>query len=105
MAQEAPVELEIPEGVHEADAAVEVMRTWIADGALHLIFDPATFGPNVSEWGRLLADVSHHLSRAVAMQGELSQHEALAAIHEAYDRGMLEHVNTRSGKLKGRVSH
>ena len=102
---EDPVELEIPEGVGDAEQAVEVFSAWVADGALHVIFDPETFGPNVSEWGRLLADASQHIAAAVAMQGHLSQHEALSAIHEAYDRGLLEHKNTRSGKLKGRTSH
>lgn len=100
-----PIELEIPEGVQDAEQAVEVFRAWVADGALHVIFDPETFGPNVSEWGRLLADASQHIASAVAQQGHLDQHQALTAIHQAYDRGLLEHNTTRSGSVKGRTSH
>jgi hypothetical protein len=100
-----PVELEIPEGVEDAEQAVEVFRAWVADGSLHVVFDPDTFGANIGEWGRLLADASHHIARAVAMQGHLSEHEALSAIHEAYDRGLLEHKTTRQGRIKGGTTH
>ena len=99
-------ELDIPDGVHAAENAVEVMRAWVADGALHVIFDPETFGSDTREWGRLLSDVSHHIARAVALSSDLSELEALTVIHEAYERGMLaEGVAARSGHIKGRRQH
>ena len=56
---EAPVnELAIPEGVHTADNAIEVLRAWIVDGTLHVTFDPGVFGQDVGEWGRLLGDIA-----------------------------------------------
>ena len=30
-----PEELDLPDGVVEADEAIEVLRAWVADGALH----------------------------------------------------------------------
>ncbi len=98
-------ELEIPDGVHTADSAIEVMRAWVADGALHVIFDPETFGPEVGEWGRLLSDIGQHIAHAVALNGELSEREALTVIHEAFERGVLADSLSRSGRIKGRTSH
>jgi uncharacterized protein DUF5076 len=105
MPDEPLQELEVPEGVLDAEHAVEVLRAWIADGALHVIFEPGSFGQDVSEWGRLLSEVSHHIASGVALEGHLSQNEALTAIHEAYERGVLEPTGTRTGQVKRKVQH
>ena len=105
MPDEPLQELEVPEGVLDAEQAVEVLRAWIADGALHVIFEPGSFGQDVSEWGRLLSEVSHHIASGVALEGHLSQNEALTAIHEAYERGVLEPTGTRTGQVKRKVQH
>ena len=73
MPDEPLQELEVPEGVLDAEHAVEVLRAWIADGALHVIFEPGSFGQDVSEWGRLLSEVSHHIASGVALEGHLQQ--------------------------------
>lgn len=98
-------ELEIPDGVRDAKEAVEVLRAFIGDGALHVIFDPETFRHDVSEWGRLLSDVAHHVARAVAMDGQMAEAEALAAVRHAFERGVGSEPVTASGKIKGRVEH
>lgn len=98
-------ELELPDGVHEADEAVEVIRAWVADGALHVIFDPETFREEVSEWGRLLSDVVHHISHAVELDGQMSRHEALSQIHAAFDQGLSTNAVTMQGRIKGRTEH
>ena len=105
MTNEPLQELEVPEGVLDAEHAVEVLRAWIADGALHVIFEPGSFGQDVSEWGRLLSEVSHHIASGVALEGHLSQNEALTVIHEAYERGVLEPTGTRTGQVKRKVQH
>lgn len=98
-------ELEIPDGVHDADLAVEVLRAWIADGSLHLIFDPDTFAEDFREWGRLLSEISHHVADAAALEGYLGKDEALAAIREGFEQGMVRPSEPRDGQIRGRSTH
>jgi hypothetical protein len=98
-------ELEIPDAVREAQEAVEVLRAFISDGALHVIFDPETFRHDVSEWGRMLSDIAHHVAKAVALDGQMQPHEALAAMRQAFERGIVANPVAASGSIKGRVKH
>ena len=98
-------ELEIPDGVHDADMAIEVLRAWIADGALHVIFDPDTFADDFREWGRLLSEISHHVAEAAALEGHLSRDEALSAIAEGFEEGLSSPATPRDGQIKGRTTH
>lgn len=100
-----PEELELPEGVVDAEQAVEVMRAWVADGALHVIFDPETFRHDVSEWGRLLSDVAQHVANALEMDGQMARSEALSQIHDAFDLNMETSEVAMSGRIKGRTEH
>ncbi len=101
-----PAELELPDGVHDAETAVEVLRAWIADGGLHVIFNPETFSHDVSEWGRMLGDIAQHIASAVELDGQMAREEALATMSEAFKRaaGNLEPANML-GRIKGRVEH
>ncbi len=105
MDDDLPEELDLPDGVREADEAVEIMRAWVGDGALHVIFDPETFQHDVSEWGRLLSDVAHHISNAVELDGQMDRMDALAAIRQAFDNGISAENTVMSGKIKGRTEH
>ncbi|MCB1513314.1 MAG: DUF5076 domain-containing protein [Hyphomicrobiaceae bacterium] len=100
-------ELELPDGVHDAETALEVLRAWIADGGLHVIFNPETFTHDVSEWGRLLGDVAQHVAHAVELDGQMGRDEALAAMQEAFVRGIGRSTDSdvMSGRIKGRVEH
>ncbi|MEM1371082.1 MAG: DUF5076 domain-containing protein [Pseudomonadota bacterium] len=98
-------ELDVPDGVRDASDAVEVMRTWVADGALHVIFDPETFRQDVSEWGRLLGDVAQHISNAVELDGQMSREEALSQIRAAIDQSLQANAVTMEGRIKGRTEH
>lgn len=98
-------ELDPPEGIQGASEAVEVLRAWIADGSLHVTFDPETFSHDVSEWGRLLSDIAVHVANAVALDGQMSFKEALTAVHEAYDSGVTEQMPSVTGKIIGRPTH
>ncbi|MEO1207451.1 MAG: DUF5076 domain-containing protein [Pseudomonadota bacterium] len=98
-------DLDVPDGVRDAEDAVEVMRAWVADGALHVIFDPETFRHDVSEWGRLLGDVAQHIANAVELDGQMSRQEALNQIHEAIDVSVSANAVTMEGKIKGRTEH
>lgn len=100
------VELDLPEGVHGAESAVEVLRTWVADGSLHVIFDPQTFSHDVSEWGRMLAGVAHHIATAVELDGQTSREHALATIADAFRLGMTsDEATAGTGRIKGRTAH
>lgn len=101
----SPVELDPPAEALDAKSAVEVLRAWIADGRMHVTFHADTFSHDVAEWGRLLADISHHLARGVALGGLLSEREALAAIHESYERGVTAASTVTTGRVQGRTKH
>ncbi len=98
-------ELDVPDGVREANQAIEVLRAWIADGALHVTFDPETFQNGVPEWGRLLADVAHHVAHAVALNGQMDRGAALDLIHAAFDRHTGPSPDKMSGSMKSRTEH
>lgn len=98
----APTELDIPEGVRQADIGIEVFRAFVADGALHVTFDPVTFAHDTSEWGRLLADSAQHIAAAVALSGQLDTREALAAIQSGFEQALAAEAAAPS---PGRVGH
>lgn len=100
-----PVELDPPADALDAKSAMEVMRAWIADGHLQLAFQSDTFNHDVSEWGRLLAEITHHIARGVALSSDLTEREALTVVVEAYERGIRGVAGISTGSLKGRVRH
>jgi len=105
MPDDQPMELEVPDGVHGAEMAVEVLRAWIADGALHVVFEPDSFAHDTSEWGRLLSEIAHHVARASAVQGQIGEADAIKAIREAFDHGIGHLTADRLGRIKGRTRH
>jgi hypothetical protein len=105
MEEELPAELEPPEGVEEAESAVEVLRAWIGDGALLVSLNSSAFGDHVEDWGRLLAEVGHHVAKAAALNGYMQEDEAQAALRQAFASGFETAAASMSGKLKGRTRH
>ncbi len=100
-----PIELDIPDGVGEADQAVEMLRAWIGDGALMLSLNADGFGDRIMDWGRILGEIAHHVARAAKLNGHMSDHEALQSVREGFDAAMRSAQPTMSGKVRGRVSH
>lgn len=100
-----PVELDIPDDVPDAKQAVEIMRTWIADGAMMLSLNSDAFGDRVIDWGRVLGEVAHHVARSAKLNGHMDEHEALQAIRQGFDAAMLSSQPTMSGLVRGRVNH
>jgi len=105
MDHDAITELDIPDGVEDANEAVEVLRAWIADGALHVTFDPETFRDNAPDWGRLLADIAQHVAHAVALDGQMARDAALTEIQTAFDQGIGRASGKMSGAIRGRTHH
>lgn len=104
-AADAPIELDIPDTVHEAAQSVEVLRAFVADGTLAVALNIGPFGSNVQDWGRVLAQIAHHAARASSLNGDMREHEALAAIRQSFERTFAANQPTMSGEVKGRVQH
>lgn len=102
---EDPIELDIPDGVVDAEQAVELVRAWIGDGALMLSLNADAFGDRVIDWGRILGEIAHHVARSAKLQGHMNEHEALQAVREGFDSVMRTSQPTMSGKVRGRVNH
>ena len=105
MEEELPLELEPPDGVEEAENAVEVLRAWIGDGALLVSLNSSAFGDHVEDWGRLLAEVGHHVAKSAALNGYMEEHEAQAALREAFTASFETTAESTLGRLKGRTEH
>ena len=105
MERERPVELELPDGVDEAMLAVELLRAWIADGSLLVALNASAFGDHVADWGRLLAEIGHHIARAAVLNGYMREEEAQAALRDAFVAGFSALGPGASGRLKGRHQH
>ena len=110
MSKEPPLELDIPDGVPAAREAVELLRAWVADGALMVSLNAEAFGDRVADWGRLLSEIAEHCGRAAALQGHMSQGEAEAAVRQAFTAAGLvqpgaQPARTSEGKIRGRRQH
>ncbi len=99
------IELEVPDRVGSSQQAVEIVRAFIADGSLAVALNARPFGEQVGDWGRVLAQIAHHAARAAALNGQMADHEALAAIRQAFDRALSTSQPTMSGDVRGRVRH
>ena len=79
-------ELEPPPDATE-QGGHEVLRCFVVDGglsvALRRSFD------EVGTWGVLLADLARHAARIYARETEMSEDEALAAIHAMFEAEWL----------------
>jgi hypothetical protein len=103
--EERLVELDPPDGIEEAENAVEVLRAFIGDGALLVSLNSSAFGEEIAEWGRLLAEIGRHVAKAAALNGHMGEGEAQAAVREAFAAGFEAASSDTSGRLRGRTSH
>jgi hypothetical protein len=99
------LELEIPEGVPEAEQAVELIRAWVADGALVVTLNGEALGDRLQEWGRLLAEIGHHVARASSLNGDKNESQSLAAIRKGFDAALPVRDTASTGRIRRRVTH
>jgi hypothetical protein len=99
------LELEVPDGVPEADQAVELIRAWVADGALAVTLNGEAFGPQLEEWGRVLAQIGHHIARAAALGGEFGEARSIEALRKGFDAAFPRSELVTYGKTRRRVTH
>ena len=105
MEEEAQVELDPPDGIEDAETAVEVLRAWIVDGALLVSLNSSAFGDQVRDWGRLLAEIGHHVAKGAALNGYMREDEAQTALREAFVANFEATPGPTSGKLRGQLKH
>jgi predicted secreted protein len=105
MEEELAIELDRPDGVEEAESAVEVLRAWIGDGALLVSLNSSACADQVGDWGRLLAEIGHHVAKAAALNGYMREEAAHAALREAFVASFETTPGPTSGKLRGQIKH
>ncbi len=105
MDDELPTELDPPDGVEEAESAVEVVRAWIGDGTLLVSLNSSAFGDQTAEWGRLLAEIGHHIATSAALNGYMQEDEARAKLHDAFTTSFEAAASSASGSLRGQLKH
>jgi hypothetical protein len=105
MEEELALEFDPPDGVEDAETAVEVLRAWIGDGALLVSLNSSAFGDQVRDWGRLLAEVGQHVAKAAALNGYMSEEQAQGALREAFLAAFETGAGPTSGKLRGQIKH
>ena len=103
-ANEAPLELEIPDGAAEASQSVELIRAWVCDGSLRVSLNADAFGDRVSDWGRLLSEIAEHIAKASALQGHMGEGEAEAAIRQTFSAaGVVTSSQMRTRTSEGQL--
>jgi hypothetical protein len=105
MEEQPALELDPPDGIENAETAVEVLRAWIGDGALLVSLNSSAFGDQVQDWGRLLAEIGHHVANAAALNGYMSEAAAQAALREAFVSAFATSPGATSGRLRGQIKH
>ena len=105
MEEELALELDRPDGVEDAETAVEVLRAWIGDGALLVSLNSSAFGDQVRDWGRLLAEIGHHVAKAASLNGYMSEEAAQGALRQAFVGAFETAAGPTCGKLRGQIKH
>jgi hypothetical protein len=77
--------LRIPPGAQER-GGTEVLRAAVVDGALHVSLRRAFDDPQA--WGMLLADVTRHVARIYAAEGDAPEERTIERIRMMYDAEM-----------------
>jgi hypothetical protein len=102
---ERPLELDIPDGVPEAQQAVELIRAWVADGALMVTINGEAFGDQFQDWGRLLAQIGHHVACSSALSSRKGEQRSLNEIRKGFDTMLPGTASRLSGKVRRRSVH
>jgi hypothetical protein len=85
--------LNVPPAANER-GGIEVLRTAVIDGELHLTLRPLFDNPN--DWGRMFAEVARQVARVYAQQKRIDESEALERITTAFDTEIKAVPNAKS---------
>jgi Domain of unknown function (DUF5076) len=100
--------LPIPAPAKRDPQSVEMMRTWIAEGRVHVALNigfweqPERGVDERDAWGVLLADLARHIANAHEEEYGRDPRETLVAIREAFEREIEKPSSPHTGTfLKG----
>jgi len=97
-------ELDPPDAIADAEQSVEVLRAFIADGALMVSLQADAFGDDLQSWGRLLAEIAEHVAKAAALQGQMSESEAESVVRQAFSNtGVIQPGQPRTRVAEGKI--
>jgi hypothetical protein len=85
--------LNIPPAANER-GGIEVLRSAVIDGELHLTMRPLFDNPN--DWGRMFAEFARQVARVYAQQKRLSESETLDRITSAFETEIKTPPNVKS---------
>ena len=97
--------LPIPAPATRDPRAVEMVRTWIAEGKLHVALNvgfweqPERGVDEREAWGILMADMARHLADAHAAEYGRDPRETLIMIREAFEREIEEPTSAHTGEF------
>jgi hypothetical protein len=83
--------LHVPPAALE-QGGVEILRAVIIDGDLHVSLRRAFDDPD--PWGMLIADVTRHIARIYATEGNLSQDQVIERVRTIYDAELDQPTDT-----------
>ena len=98
--------LPIPAPAKRDPRSVEMMRTWIAGGELHVVLnvgfweEPERGIDERDAWGILMADMVRHIANAHEERYGRDPRETLIAIREAFEREIEKPTSSHTGKFR-----
>lgn len=101
--------LPIPAPAKRDPRSVEMVRTWIAEGKVHVALNigfwenPERGIDERDAWGILMADMARHVANAHEAEYGRDPRETLIAIREAFEREIEKPTSPHTGAfVKGR---
>lgn len=94
-------ELAPPPGADTASEAVELLRAWVIDKALHVSLFPTAFD-DATTWGILLADVTRHVANALHEAHGTDVDEVVQGIKFIYDAELTNPTDAAEGEFRER---
>ena len=97
--------LPIPAPARRDPRAVEMVRTWIAEGKLHVALKigfwehPERGIDERNAWGILMADMARHVANAHEDEYGRDRRETLIMIREAFEREIEKPTSAHAGKF------
>jgi hypothetical protein len=91
-------ELIVPPEARADPAAVELVRAWVAKGALHCTLNIGVW-EDPAAWGLALADLARHVANAHQERGGLPAEECVARIRAGFDAEMDAPTDSASGEF------
>ena len=97
--------LPIPAAAKRDPRAVEMVRTWIAEGKLHVALNvgfweqPERGIDERDAWGILMADMARHLANAHEAEYGRDPRETLIMVREAFEREIEKPTSAHTGEF------